>query len=150
MDQILCMPSAVFTPDDAQSIPTGELRSVEGTPMDFRTPKAIGRDIQQQYDALILQLGYDHNYVVTENPCAILTDPESGRRMEVYTDCPGIQFYSGNYLDKMGKGGVHYFLRGGICLETQFFPDSVNHPEWKQPFFKAGQPYRSVTEYRFG
>ena len=149
MEQILWMPSERFTPADAHSIPTGLLRQVDGTPMDFREPKAIGRDIEQDYDALVLQLGYDHNFEVIQNPCARLSDPGSGRVMEVSTDLPGLQFYSGNYLDKIGKNGVHYTRRGAICLETQFFPDAVNKPQWRQPFFKAGQAYHSETVYRF-
>lgn len=149
MDQLLWLPSERFTPADADSIPTGELRAVAETPMDFRREKPIGRDIAQDYDALRLQLGYDHNFEVTQNPCARLTDPASGRSMEVFTDLPGIQFYSGNYLDKIGKDGVHYTYRGAICLETQYFPDAVNKPQWRQPFVKAGQPYHTETVYRF-
>jgi len=150
MEQILSMPARVFAADDPLNIPTGELREVAGTPMDFREPKAIGRDIHMDYDALALQGGYDHNFEVFCNPCAVLADPESGRRMAVYTDCPGIQFYSGNFLaGEKGKDGVSYCHRGGIALETQFYPDSVNHPEWKQPFVKAGEVYSSKTVYRF-
>lgn len=149
MEQELCMPARVFTVADEQSIPTGELRSVEGTPMDFRIPKTIGRDINEAYDALQLQSGYDHNFEVYTNPCAILHDPFSGRTMAVETDCCGVQFYSGNYLNHPGKEGVHYPKRSGICLETQYYPDAVNHPEWKQPFCKAGQHYHSETKYIF-
>ena len=149
MGQVLQMNALRFTPADALSIPTGELWEVEGTPMDFRTPKTIGRDIGQPYDALILQKGYDHNFEVAGNPCAILQDVSSGRTMEVYTDRPGIQFYSGNYLDKIGKESVHYTRRGAVCLETQCFPDAVNKPQWKQPFVKAGEVWRSETEYCF-
>jgi len=149
MDQLLTMPARWFNPDDALSIPTGEQRSVEGTPMDFRTPKPIGRDIAMDYEPLHLQGGYDHNWEVHRNPCATLRDPESGRTMEVYTDCPGIQFYSGNFLDEMGKGGIHYGKRSGIALETQFAPDAIHHPEWPQPITKAGEPYHSETVYHF-
>ena len=149
MDQILCIPGRWFNPDDAQNIPTGEQRSVEGTPMDFRIPKAIGQDIGEDYEPLKLQGGYDHNWEVFCNPCAILTDPGSGREMAVYTDCPGIQLYAGNFLDENGKGGIHYGKRSGIALETQFAPDSVHHPEWPQPFVKAGDHYRSETTYKF-
>ena len=149
MHQVLSMPARFFTPADAESIPTGECRPVEGTPMDFRIPKAIGRDIEENYEPLLLQKGYDHNFEVFCNPCAYLSDPVSGRRMAVITDCPGIQFYSGNYTEEIGKGGVHYPQRSGICLETQFFPDSANHPEWKQPFVKAGEKYHSETKYCF-
>lgn len=149
MEQVLQVNADRFTPADALSIPTGELRSVENTPMDFRIPKAVGRDIGAEYDALILQKGYDHNYEVAGQPCAVLRDPGSGRTMEVYTDRPGLQVYSGNYLDKMGKGGTHYTWRGAVCLETQFFPDAVNKPQWRQPFVSAGTVCASVTEYRF-
>ena len=151
MGQLLCMNAQVFTPDDALSIPTGELRSVEGSPMDFRTPKAIGRDLNVSYDALELQGGYDHNFEAVGSPCATLCDPVSGRKMSVFTDCPGIQFYSGNFLQgETGKAGVSYIYRGGIALETQYFPDAVNKPQWKQPFVKAGQAYHSETRYKFG
>ena len=150
MEQILSMPARMFTVADEQSIPTGELRSVVDSPMDFREPKPVGRDINEVYDALRFQNGYDHNFEVFCNPCATLKDPESGRTMTVSTDCCGMQFYSGNFLKgETGKGGVSYCYRGGIALETQFYPDSVNHPQWKQPFVKAGDRYHSETVYRF-
>ena len=106
VQQVLSMPARHFCPDDAQNIPTGELRDVSGSPMDFRVPKPIAQDIDADYDALKLQGGYDHNWEVFCNPCATLTDPTSGRCLCVYTDCPGIQFYSGNYLNDQGKEGV--------------------------------------------
>ena len=150
MDQILSMPARYFTPDDALSIPTGELREVDGSPMDFRVPKPIGQDLDIPYDALELQGGYDHNWEVFCNPCAIVSEPESGRTMSVYTDCGGSQFYCGNFLEgDKGKDGVSYCYRGGIALETQFYPNSVNNPQWVQPFTKAGERYHSVTEYHF-
>lgn len=149
MDQVLTLPARFFTAADEESIPTGELRSVEGSPMDFRVPKPIGRDINEDYDALNLQAGYDHNFEVFTDPCAILTDPVSGRTMAVSTNLPGVHFYSGNYLDLTGKGGIHYGKRSGVALETQYYPNSVNHPEWAQPFVKAGVRYRSETKYRF-
>ena len=149
MEQILTLPARFFNPDDAQNIPTGELRSVEGTPMDFRKPKAIGRDIDADYEPLHLQSGYDHNFEVWCNPCAILHDPVSGRTMAVHTDCPGIQVYAGNYLNDQGKDGIFYCKRSGVALETQFYPDSVNHSEWPQPFTPAGQHYQSTTKYEF-
>ena len=150
MGQILSMPARVFAADDNLNIPTGELRKVDGSPMDFRVPKAIGRDLAEDYDALHLQGGYDHNFEVFCNPCATLSDPESGRTMVVITDRPGIQFYSGNFLTgEIGKDGVSYTYRGGIALETQFYPDSVNHPEWQQPFVKAGERYHTETIYKF-
>lgn len=150
MDQILTLPARHFTPADELSIPTGELRDVAGSPMDFRFPKPIGQDIDENYDALRLQGGYDHNFEVFTSPCAILSDPVSGRTMAVSTDCPGVQFYSGNFLiGETGKDGVSYCRWGGICLETQHYPDSVNKPQWKQPFTKAGEPYHSETTLHF-
>ncbi len=149
MEQVLTLPGRFFTPDDAENIPTGEKRSVEGTPMDFRRPKPISRDIEKDYAPLHLQGGYDHNWEVFCDPCAILSDPVSGRTMSVSTDCPGIQFYAGNFLDTVGKGGVPYGKRSGVALETQFYPDCLHHPEWPQPIVKAGEPYHSETVYRF-
>ena len=149
MNQELILPGRFFTPDDAENIPTGELRNVEGTPMDFRIPKPIGQDINLPYEPLEFQVGYDHNWEVFCSPCAILRDPGSGREMAVTTDCPGIQFYAGNFLNETGKGGIRYGFRQGIALETQFYPDSVHHPEWPQPFVKAGEHYHSETEYKF-
>lgn len=149
MDQLLCIPGRFFCPDDPDNIPTGELRPVDGTPFDFRIPKAVGRDIHADYEPLHLQNGYDHNFEVFCNPCAYLSDPESGRTMAVYTDCPGIQLYAGNFLNEQGKGGTAYGMRGGVALETQFFPDAVHHPEWKQPLLQKGRHYRSETIYRF-
>lgn len=149
MDQILTIPGRFFCPDDAQNVPTGELREVAGTPMDFRNPKPIGQDIGADYEPLRLQNGYDHNWEVYCNPCAILEDPVSGRRMEIHTDCPGIQFYAGNFLDETGKEGVYYGKRSGVALETQYYPDALHHPEWPQPITKAGTRYHSETVLRF-
>ena len=149
MDQLLTLPGRWFNPDDAQNIPTGELRNVSGTPMDFRSPKAIGRDIGEDYEPLHLQGGYDHNWEVFCNPCATLTDPVSGRTMSVYTDCPGVQFYAGNFLNETGKGGIAYGKRSGVALETQFPPDALHHPQWPQPVTRAGEKYHSETVYRF-
>ena len=150
MDQLLMIPGRFFNVADTESIPTGELRPVAASPMDFRAPKAIGRDIGEDYDALNLQGGYDHNWEVFCNPCAILQDSVSGRTMSVYTDCPGVQFYAGNFLNDLpGKAGMVYGKRSGICLETQFYPDSIHHPEWPQPITRAGEPYHSETIYRF-
>lgn len=149
MDQLLTIPGRFFNPDDEQNIPTGELRKVDGTPMDFRSPKPIGQDIGADYEPLKLQGGYDHNWEVFCNPCASLSDPVSGRSMAVYTDCPGIQFYAGNYLNEHGKGGVYYGKRTGIALETQYYPDALHHPQWPQPITKVGEKYHSETVYHF-
>lgn len=149
MDQLLTLSGRFFTPDDAAAIPTGELRSVEGTPMDFTSAKPIGQDIDADYEPLQLQGGYDHNWEVYTNPCAILSDPVSGRTMSVFTDLPGIQFYAGNYIDETGKGGTRYGKRSGIALETQYYPDAVHHSEWDQPITQARQFYHTETVYWF-
>ena len=149
MDQLLTIPGRFFNPDDAQNIPTGELRPVEGTPMDFRKPKPLGQDIDQDYEPLHLQGGYDHNFEVFCNPCATLCDPVSGRSMAVITDCPGIQLYSGNFLDETGKGGVHYGKNAGVALETQYYPDCLHHSSWPQPITPAKERYHSETVYQF-
>ena len=150
MSQILTMPARFFTPSDAEYIPVGKLQSVEGTAMDFRVPKAIGRDIDKDEEPMRLQCGYDHNFEVFANPCAILTDPDSGRTMAVITDCPGVQLYSGNFLEgETGKDGVTYPRRSGVCLETQFYPNALNYPQWRQPVTPAGQTYHSQTRFVF-
>ena len=143
MDQILMMPARHYTPCDWWNIPTGQLKSVEGTPLDFRTPKPLGRDIRKLFG------GYDHNFEVFCAPCAVLSDPHSGRTMSVTTDCPGVQLYTANGTRELGKGGIRYGKHSGVCLETQFYPDAVHHPEWKQPFVNAGIPYHSETVYQF-
>ncbi len=145
-----------FTPIDSTLIPTGEVRSVAGTPLDFRTPTAIGARIGQDDQQLRFARGYDHNWVVngpagTLRLAARVHDPKSGRVMEVRTTEPGIQFYSGNFLDgsNIGKGGTPYLHRAGFCLETQHFPDSPNHPGFPSTVLRPGQEYRSTTVYRF-
>ena len=145
-----------FTPVDAGLIPTGELRSVEGTPMDFRAAKPIGRDIGQDDEQLRLGKGYDHNWVLnsTDGSLALAArvhEPGSGRVMEVYTTEPGVQFYSGNFLDgtNVGKGGKVYEHRYGFCLETQHFPDSPNKPNFPSVILRPDEKYSSKTVYRF-
>ena len=150
MDQILTIPGDIFTPADAQSIPTGEERSVAGTPMDFRTGKPIGQDIEADYEPLKLQFGYDHNFVAAQPYCAILEDPVSGRKMSMSTTAPGFHFYCGNYTENLaGKEDMIYDRRSGVCLEPQFYPDSVHKPQWKKPFFKANEPYICITKFKF-
>lgn len=145
-----------FTPVDAGLIPTGELRSVEGTPFDFRKPVAIGARINQDDQQLKYGNGYDHNFVLDRTGdglvlAARVTEPKSGRVMEVYTTEPGIQFYSGNFLDgsNKGKGGKIYQRRYGFCLETQHFPDSPNKPNFPSTVLRPGAKYQSTTVYRF-
>ena len=118
--------------------------------MDFRVPKALGQDADKDYESLRLQAGYDHNFQIDGNPCAVLCDPDSGRTMEITTDCPGIHLYCANFFrEEQGKDGAIYCYRGGVALETQYFPDAVHHPQWPQPIVKAGTPYRSQTKYIF-
>ncbi len=143
-----------FIPTDDKLIPTGEIASVEGTPMDFRTAKTIGQDIDADYEALNFGSGYDHNYVLNTTGDEIeligeLIDEVSGRSMEIYTDLPGVQLYAGNYIAGSAKGGGEYVRRAGVCFETQHFPDAINHDNFPSPVVKAGGAFDSTTIYRF-
>ena len=144
-----------FTPVDEGLIPTGELKSVRGTPMDFERPTKIGARIENKDEQLIRGRGYDHNWVLDRtramNLAARVYEPTTGRVMEVYTTEPGIQFYSGNFLDGTitGKGGQVYQQRYGFCLETQHFPDSPNKPSFPSTALKRGHSYRSLTTFKF-
>jgi aldose 1-epimerase len=147
-----------FTPVDAGLIPTGELRPVVDTPFDFRAPTAIGARIGEDDEQLRRGGGYDHNFVLDDwtgdgalRLAARLRDPGSGRVMEVLTTEPGLQVYSGNFLDgsDVGKGGAVYEKRDGLCLETQHFPDSPNQPSFPSTVLRPGETYRSTTVYRF-
>jgi aldose 1-epimerase len=146
-----------FTPVDATLIPLGPLAPVEGTPFDFRKPTAIGARIGQDDEQLRRGGGYDHNFVVNRTGeglvhAARLVDPVSGRTLDVQTTEPGVQFYSGNFLDGTvtGKGGVVYKKRWALCLETQHFPDSPNQPTFPSAVLRPGQEYRSKTVLTFG
>lgn len=145
-----------FTPVDATLIPTGELRNVDGTPFDFRKQTAIGARINQNDRQLKLGKGYDHNWVLngdmgTLRLAAQVYEPRTGRTLEVSTTEPGIQFYTGNFLNgEKGKGGKPMPYRTGFCLETQHYPDSPNHPDFPTTTLKAGQHYRTTTVYKFG
>jgi aldose 1-epimerase len=146
-----------FTPINEGLIPTGELRAVKGTPFDFTTATAIGSRIEQDDEQLKFGKGYDHNWVLngvrrsTPALAAEARDPKSGRVLQVLTTEPGIQFYSGNFLDGSahGKGGKAYERRSAFCLETQHFPDSPNHPNFPSTELKPGQRFHSVTIYKF-
>jgi aldose 1-epimerase len=143
-----------FTPVDPTLIPTGELKKVEGTVMDFRKPTTIGARIKEVGGTPV---GYDHNYVLDKTPhlglalAAEVKEPASGRVMKVFTDQPGIQFYSGNFLDGTiaGKGGKTYEQYTGFCLETQHFPDSPNKPNFPSTVLRPGETYKSTTVYAF-
>lgn len=149
MEQILMVPSSRFLPCDDSFVPTGEIWDVADTPMDFRIPKPIGRDIEANYAPLQNPKGYDHSYPTEGALCAVLSDPESGRVLEVYTDSPCVHVYSGNYIDAEGKDGVHYCDRAGVALETQFYPDAIHNPSWPQPIAKAGIPWTGRTDFVF-
>jgi aldose 1-epimerase len=145
-----------FTPVDATLIPTGELRPVENTPFDFRTPTAIGARIGQEDEQLKFGGGYDHNWVIHKEfgqlaLMARVTDPASGRVLEVLSTEPGLQFYSGNFLDGTltGKGGWVYQRRAAFCMEPQHYPDSPNRPEFPSTELKPGQVYHHTILYRF-
>lgn len=145
-----------FTPIDAESIPTGEVRPVAGTPMDFATLRPIGPGLARTDDEQIANGGgYDHNWVLsvggkTPEKAAEVYEPSSGRVMEVFTTKPGVQFYSGNFLDGVpGKGGAVYGKRGGLCLETQYYPDGIHHSNFPSPILRAGETYRHTTIYKF-
>jgi aldose 1-epimerase len=145
-----------FTPIDDTLIPTGDLRSVSGTPYDFRTPTAIGARIELNDDQLKFGKGYDHNWVI-DHPHgeatlqATIHEPETGRVLEVLSPEPGLQFYSGNFLDGaiVGKGGRRYERRDGFCVEPQHFPDSPNQPKFPSTQLKPGQKYHDTIIYRF-
>jgi aldose 1-epimerase len=152
----LMLNASRFTPVDSGLIPTGELRSVKGTPMDFSKSTVIGARIDQPDEQLKLGKGYDHNWVLNDHSgslalAARVYDPSSGRVMEVSTTEPGLQFYSGNFLDGSitGKAGWVYKARSGFCLETQHFPDSPNKPSFPSTVLKPGQKYKTTTIYKF-
>lgn len=152
----LTLHASRFTPVDATLIPTGELKPVDSTPFDFRKPTAIGARIDAADEQIARGRGYDHNWVIDGTPgklteAAEVYEPVSGRVLQVLTDQPGIQFYSGNFLDGSvkGKGGIAYQRRGALCLETQHFPDSPNQPSFPSTELKPGQKFHSVTVFRF-
>jgi aldose 1-epimerase len=152
----LTLNAIAFTPVDSTLIPNGEIRPVDGTPMDFTTPHAIGERINDNDEQLAKGKGYDHNWVICKKGdgltlAATLYEPESGRVMSVSTTEPGIQFYSGNFLDgsQIGKGNLPYNFRFGLALETQHYPDSPNHPEFPSVVLNKGEVYKQTTVYNF-
>jgi aldose 1-epimerase len=150
LDHRLQVEADGYTPVDATLIPTGDVAPVEGTPFDFRRPRRIGESIAQ------VSGGYDHNFALRPADglrlAARLEDPASGRSMEIRTTEPGIQLYTGNFLDgsSKGKGGATYPRHAGLCLETQKFPDAANRPAWTSPVLRPGRTYRHVMVHRFG
>ena len=160
LDQICQIRADYFTPNDSTSLPTGELRPVKGTPMDFRTPKALGRDIYLDDEQLGYGNGYDHNFVLKGEAgedglceyreCASLFSEESGIRMEVLTDMPGVQLYTANSLKgEPGKRGIVYTPRCGVCFETQFWPDAVNKEHFPGGVLGKDKEFNSRTTYKF-
>jgi aldose 1-epimerase len=150
------IPADKFTPVDSTLIPTGELRPVEGTPFDFRTPTAIGARINQDDEQLKFGKGYDHNWVINKTMgqlglMARVYDPTGGRVMEVWSTEPGLQFYSGNFLDGTltGKQGWVYQFRNGFCMEPQHYPDSPNKPAFPSVVLKPGEVYKNTIIYKF-
>jgi aldose 1-epimerase len=156
LGHVVMMPAEKFTPVDSTLIPTGELRPVAGTPFDFRTPTAIGARINQDDEQLKFGKGYDHNWVFNKQTgeltqMARVYEPTTGRVLEVYSTEPGLQFYSGNFLDGTitGKGGWVYQFRNAFCMEPQHFPDSPNKPEFPTVVLKPGQTYKNLIIYKF-
>jgi aldose 1-epimerase len=156
LGHVLQMPADRFTPVDSTLIPSGELRSVAGTPFDFRTPTAIGARIGAADEQLKFGQGYDHNWVLNKapgalGPVATVYEPETGRVLEVSSTEPGVQFYSGNFLDgkSVGKNGWAYEFRDGLALEPQHFPDSPNHANFPAVTLHPGTTYRNTIVYRF-
>ena len=155
LDHQLSIEADSYTLVDKGQIPTGKFADVANTPMDFRTMKRIGAHIDEKYEQLLIGGGYDNNWVLRNfngkvRKAAVVQEPESGRTMIVYTDQPGIQFYSGNFLDGTAKGkSVAYQHRTGLCLEAQCFPDSPNKPEFPSAILKPGEVYHQTTIYQF-
>jgi aldose 1-epimerase len=159
LDESVMIAASNFTPVDPGMIPTGELRSVADTPLDFRTPKVIGDRIDSGYEQLKLGRGYDHNWTLDANTkpggkvtlAATVSDPRSGRNLEVWTNQPAIQLYTGNFLDgtQIGKGGTHYAQRAALCLETQHYPDSPNQAKFPTTELLPGQTFASETIFKF-
>ncbi|MGH2270916.1 aldose epimerase family protein [Anaerohalosphaeraceae bacterium U12dextr] len=156
LNHVLMINADKFTPVDAGLIPTGELRPVKGTPMDFTKPSVIGARVNDADEQIKFGGGYDHNWVLNKKGgemslAATLYEPTSGRVMEVWTEEPGVQFYSGNFLNGTitGKGGVVYKQRWGMCLETQHFPDSPNKPHFPTTTLRPGELYQTKTVHKF-
>ena len=163
-DQVLYVNADNFTPSDKFYIPTGEIKPVEGTPMDFRTPHAVGDSIKSQFDQIQNATGYDHNFCLNTfkdgkgddtQVCASLYSPKTGIFMEMYTNEPGVQVYSGNFqgvgadADIVRKHGIKYPKHVSVCLESQKYPDSPNHKDWVQPVLNPGEKYFSHAAYKF-
>ena len=155
-DQILTINADAFTPVDSGGIPTGEIAPVAGTPFDFRQGTPIGARIRSSSEQMIFGRGYDHNWVVNRSGDGLSLDaraydPSTGRSMEIWSDQPGLQFYTGNFLDSttVGSAGRQYRQGDAYCLETQHFPDSPNHPDFPSTLLKPGETYKTSTVHKF-
>ncbi len=154
-DHVLQLKASNYTPIVPGAIPTGEIAPVAGTPFDFTSAKSVGRDIDADNDQLKMTGGYDHNWVIdgadgSIRSFAVVTDPASGRTMEAFTDLPGVQFYAGNSIaPHAGKGGAEYAGRSGLCLETQYYPDTANKPQFPSAVFGPDRSYDTTTIYKF-
>ena len=158
-DHVMMINASAYTPVDTGLIPIGAIESVDDTPFDFTTPKTIRRDLDSNHAQMVIGGGYDHNFVLNQSPknseglvlAARVSEPTSGRVMEVYTSEPGVQLYGGNFLNgsSIGKSGNPYMKRNAFCLETQHFPDSPNQPNFPSTLLKPGDKYKSTTVYKF-
>lgn len=154
-EHTLWLKASHYTPVAEGAIPTGEIASVSGTPMDFTTPQKVGSRIREDFDQLKLTGGYDHNWVIDDFDGSVqlfaeVKAAESGRVLRAYTNLPGVQFYAGNFIDRQtGKGGAEYGPRSGLCLETQFYPDTANKPQFPSAVFGQDRIYDYTTVYEF-
>ncbi|MGB5228069.1 MAG: aldose epimerase family protein [Eudoraea sp.] len=158
-DHVMMINASAYTPVDAGLIPIGTIDSVKGTPFDFTRPKTIRKDLDSNHAQMVIGGGYDHNFVLNQSPknseglvlAATVTEPTSGRIMEVYTSEPGVQLYGGNFLNgsSIGKSGKPYLKRNAFCLETQHFPDSPNQKSFPSTLLEPGDKYKSTTVYKF-
>ena len=156
LDHMVMINSDKFTVNNEKSIPTGEIKSVEGTPMDFRTFTKVRENVDSEYEQIVLGNGFDHNWILNVDnhnleKAAEVVEEKSGRKLEVFTTMPGMQFYSANFLDgtDIGKGNIAYERRAGLCFETQYTPNAINMPEFESTLLKAGEKYKEKTVYRF-
>lgn len=156
LDHTLWLNASAYTPVVAGSIPTGEIAPVKGTPMDFTKAKRVGDEIEADFEQIKLGLGYDHNWVIDNyeegklQQIAEVHEPTTGRGMKVFSDLPGVQFYAGNCIaDTTGKDGVTYSVRTGLCLETDYFPNSANEPSFPSAVYGPERPYKATTIYQF-
>jgi aldose 1-epimerase len=158
LDHEIMINADQYTPVDSESIPTGEIASVTGTPLDFRSPKLIGRDIDDDHEQMQFGSGFDHNFIINNSGtdeiamAASVFSPTTGRTLTVYTDQPGMQFYTGNFLNGslVGKDGAVYQRRNAFCLETQHYPDSPNKPNFPSTVLRPGEEYKTSTVFEFG